>query len=1607
LLSKFYGLNQTQAGDFIPPDVQVATGTSYVVEAVNVEGAVFTKQGSFVQFLNFSSMLKVPSCTSFSDPKILYDSSIGRWFFSIIQGNCQGVFPGNVTIAISTSGDPRGSWNPYVISLPLGPYSNGELPDQPILGLSDDKVVVTANVFTAVEARNGQAVAVYLGDQYWALSKAEMLAGFTSVDFASFGPFSSQESVHPVQSLSSTATEYMVSVGAGEVSSSTSTVQLYSITGASPGVVTVNPVLNLHISGVSIPVKGLQPGTTSVIDSGDQRVLDAAWFQGKLWFGLDTSCTPTGDNTTRACIRLTQIDTIINKVVQDMNFSAKGFYYFYPALRIDSQGGLDLVYGYSSQTNSTCCYPSLAVTGQGPSDPINTLASPTTLIAGTANDTSDQHTFGARARYGDYFGAAVDPSDTTLVWVAGEFHNLASGDCWSGNCWSTFIGSMKVAGFSISPTPNYLNLAATASGTSAITVASLGGFSGTVSLTASVSPTGPTASLSPTSVSLSAGGKASSTLTVSTKRTPSGLYSVTVTGSSGSKTYKATVSVTVGADFSTTASPTTITIQPGSSTTSSVTLTSLNSFTGNVTLSTIIPVAGPTASLSPTSRTLTTGGSASSTLTVSTTTSTATGTYQITVNATSGSLFHAVSITVKVTDFAIAALPSNLTFPTFTAFSGVSIIRIVSLNGFSGTISLSVSTSPAGFSTSLSSNTPLLTANQTSTAALTISATASVSPGTYTFTTTGSTTMGSTTISHSTVVSVFIPSPDFTISSSPSFVQFNLGASGTFTITLTSLNKFSGNVTLSAPALSGVSFSFNPGVVVLAAGKSANSTLTVSASISAAPGVYIVSITGASGSLSHTTSIEFSVAGFTISASPTSLTFGEASSGTSTIIVQSFGGFSQNVTLSATVSNATIPNRPTAMLNPTVVVPPGYSQATSTLTVSAGTSTPPGSYTVTVNASSIISGQLLTKTVTISVIVPPPDFSISASPTTFSMTAGSSGTSTITVTSLFNFAGTVTLSVSAPGMSASLNPSSLTLSAYGTATSTLSVSGSTLGTFTATVTGTSGSLSHANTITVGVGGTVCIADISQASSFSSCPGLPGWNFDGPFTVSPTQLKIGVFVSGSGSFNLFEATLVSDSTILRPISVDLTGSVIGNPSFLEECIGGFGGGCGGQDNFNTVSVAAFILSQTPSPTTGLLFAVTYNITGITTNLPLSFQINSACSGESVFGTNTCVFLSLGSSAIPETVQTATFTSSFTQASVALSSSRSSLGPVPAYTTATANITATSQNGFPGIFDTGSVTFTTTQTSGLGASLNPSSVTLTPGSSASTILTVSAPAAGTYSVTLYGTYTVTDPNTALTSTLSATLTLSVTVTDFKVSVSPTSLSFNAGSTSTSTVTVTSLNGFAGTVTLAAVSIPAGVTVTFNPSSVTLTAGGSASSTATFSSSTPSKFSVSIRGTSGTDTRSVIVSVTVMGFSLSASPTFVAVQPGSSGASIVTASSVNSFTGTITLSTAVSPSGVKSPTASLSSTSITLTAGGKGNSTLTISTTSRTNIGFYNITVTGKSGSETVSLIIQVCVGSPILCVTGSPSPQASTLTTQTSISTLAQPITQLSALDRREL
>lgn len=198
-------------------------------------------------------------------------------------------------------------------------------------------------------------------------------------------------------------------------------------------------------------------------------------------------------------------------------------------------------------------------------------------------------------------------------------------------------------------------------------------------------------------------------------------------------------------------------------------------------------------------------------------------------------------------------------------------------------------------------------------------------------------------------------SPDFTISGntgSVAVIQGNTSLSG---VTVSSLNGFNSTVSLSIAGVpNGVTATFLPTSLTPASGGSASSTLELQVFSSAVPGNYTLTVTGVSGSISHSFSFRLSAiqapppccigsANFQFGL-PNEVNIVVGNTSFTTITVTSESGFSAPVNLSI----SGLPSGVTAKFLPASVTPPDGGSTVSTLDLDVSSSATPGTYTLTI-----------------------------------------------------------------------------------------------------------------------------------------------------------------------------------------------------------------------------------------------------------------------------------------------------------------------------------------------------------------------------------------------------------------------------------------------------------------------------------------------------------------------------------------------------------------------------------------------------------------------------------------------------------------------------------
>jgi hypothetical protein len=447
-----FDAERTQFGNALtPPDTQIALSPTQLIEAVNTVALVMNHDGSGQQLFDLGALWKqlpvfsgIGRSEDLSDPRIFWDAQSSRWFMSIVVFD-DSLFPagpsasGNswIGLAVSTGStiDPTSGsqWTLYSIQ------SRAKvLLDQPILGVNSDKVTASADDFDQSTTNPSLS---FLESSLHTVNKSEMLSGATTLDISSVTD-SAVFGYAPATSHGATTTEYVVVNDFGNPSGQT--MDVIAITGVPSS--STQAVFVQHDLAVcppdgcgtgpvtTVPPPIAQPGTQTTVDSGDDRVNNAVWQNGQLWFGGNTGGDPLG-LPSQSALYVADVNTAnLSMPIFDYLFSGIGSSYVYPGIDLDQAGRAYIAHSRGSS--------SLFMSGSAFAlDPGTGALMFTGVINGGAGSGYYDCGCGNPARWGDYSGASVDPANPREVWTATEFSGATSSD--HGN-WSTTLNRLTV-----------------------------------------------------------------------------------------------------------------------------------------------------------------------------------------------------------------------------------------------------------------------------------------------------------------------------------------------------------------------------------------------------------------------------------------------------------------------------------------------------------------------------------------------------------------------------------------------------------------------------------------------------------------------------------------------------------------------------------------------------------------------------------------------------------------------------------------------------------------------------------------------------------------------------------------------------------------------------------------------------------------------------------------------------------------------------------------------------------------------------------------------------------------------------------------------------------
>lgn len=413
-------------GSTSPSYTQIAVGPSHVVELVNRVGRVYDKPTlAIVSTFKVADLFNVPTprcaegastpCWFDGQPRVLFDALSGRWigtYMSRIDKGPSELDLARLHIIVSDTDDPTGSWHSY------DHVMSEEYPDNPDIGVSEDKITVTSNRFD-IDTFDwvGQRTRVYAKDQ--------MLQGQGTI-VTVFPNRPQHFSVRPARQLDAENDQLAAMILGNDL-----TVFTYSGVPGQGG--TTETTGTLTIAGHTDPPAGLLPGG-GLIDTTDGRLHEAFTDDGHLWVTTTTRCVrPFG--IVKSCGQVIEISPGSPSVLQDIVYGFSDIDFYYPSAMTDSRGNLITAFNRSSID-----FPvSVWAAGRAPTDPPNSLGLSAILHVGEVDVSEGPLTL---VPWGRYSSMARDPSGTgSCLWSAGQYAKDLPGV--SGrNDWGTSIAKL-------------------------------------------------------------------------------------------------------------------------------------------------------------------------------------------------------------------------------------------------------------------------------------------------------------------------------------------------------------------------------------------------------------------------------------------------------------------------------------------------------------------------------------------------------------------------------------------------------------------------------------------------------------------------------------------------------------------------------------------------------------------------------------------------------------------------------------------------------------------------------------------------------------------------------------------------------------------------------------------------------------------------------------------------------------------------------------------------------------------------------------------------------------------------------------------------------------
>jgi hypothetical protein len=414
-ITKFVGATECDGGSgcWIPPDVAGSIGKTQWVSVSNDMIEVHSRAGAVTKLNSLNGFFGYSNQSMF-DPRVQYDEEYQRWIVTAdaFQESATTQYLG---IAVSQTNSATGKWWIYFVN--TNNFTGaGSFYDYPMLGISQDAVFFTANIFNP-----------FTGSSLFSVAKARLYNGFGFGVPVYLGLAATLEPPHQLLT-DQNGYAWLAAAPGGS-----SAIYMYTeICSATPNCTTLyGPYAVAGVAGYGIPPAAAQPTSCAPaganLDTLDNRFQNQGTQNGDLYYQVHTT-SDFGVPTPRYYI-ISGLLSFSPAVAVWNDFYGAGVTTndWNPSIASDPAGHFAL--NWSSTDPSNGVRASMYFADNKTANPVNSTG---TNIFQSASC----YTGIGTSRWGDYSQTTVDPgtgtqanTNTKIFWITNE--TIPSANFWS------------------------------------------------------------------------------------------------------------------------------------------------------------------------------------------------------------------------------------------------------------------------------------------------------------------------------------------------------------------------------------------------------------------------------------------------------------------------------------------------------------------------------------------------------------------------------------------------------------------------------------------------------------------------------------------------------------------------------------------------------------------------------------------------------------------------------------------------------------------------------------------------------------------------------------------------------------------------------------------------------------------------------------------------------------------------------------------------------------------------------------------------------------------------------------------------------------------------